>query len=97
MENNENKVWEIIPGTKEKIKQKLLSVLNGISDKVKLPMLPINVFTDVFKELDIIVLPEYMDKNGWQVDFWIDITFQETEYCLEGSLWHGEYEFYKND
>jgi hypothetical protein len=82
---------------KEVIKIKIKSVLDNTNKEVNLPMLCINDYQEIFKELGVEFLPEHMDLNGWQCDFWIVINYNNKKYYLEGSLWYGDYKFYKDN
>jgi hypothetical protein len=79
------------------IKEKIKQVLDDIIDQVDLPMLPIEEYQQIFDELGVEFLPEFMDTNGWQVDFWFDLKHNSKKYVLSGSLWYGHFNFKINE
>jgi hypothetical protein len=80
-------------------KELILSVIKGEVDSVKLPMIPIDDVITLLQEKSYIDKDDSgdYDSNGWQVDFWLQFHINESIYTLSGSLWYGQYKFFKED
>jgi len=80
-------------------KELIFSVIKGEVDSVRLPMIPIDDVITLLQEKGYIDKDDNgdYDSNGWQVDFWLQFHINESIYTLSGSLWYGQYKFFKED
>lgn len=88
---------------KQELKQEISKQVTKALEKegeVNLPMCAIDDIEDVLSAMGFDINNSEMDVNGWQVDFWLKYTYLEDtniNYTLSGSLWYGNFTFYKTE
>lgn len=70
------------------------SVVYGLDNQVSVPRKELNHYIQMISS--ILDNDEYeFDKNGYQIDFWVQWSVGEKKYILAGDLWYNEtFNFY---
>lgn len=72
-------------------------VLDGTSEEYKNSLLCGSLVNPILLDLNCEESGEPLDTNGWQMDWWQDYIYQDTNYTLSGSGWYGGISFHKSD
>jgi len=70
-------------------------VLEGELTTNSLPVVPLCLLFDTCKQYGCELDHDDYRSNGWQVDFWQDLSYKGNEYTISGSLFDGDYKIYK--
>lgn len=81
--------WDMFPAYAK-------NVLDGNLKSIPVPVAPLRKIFDELEALGCAKIDTYdFDTNGWQIDFTQDISYASEMFCLSGSVYYGEYKFYK--
>jgi len=72
----------------------LQELIDKKRDKFQVPMMALDKLEETF---GVEVHNEEYDSNGWQVDFWLPVTFNNIRLTLSGSLWYGNFCFIREE
>ena len=79
---------------KEQIQKEINHVLQGRCNTTSIPMMPLDLLIEWLEELGTEPIDsECFDQNGWQVDFWQNVIYNDNSFTISGSLWYGDWKF----
>ena len=71
--------------------------LDSSEEKLEFEHLCPDRLIDAAKDADMEVRENEIERNGWQLDYWIPAYYNGKRYELHGSAWYGDASIYISD